>query len=128
MGEIEILVYMALWTLTLAGPGTVGLLMAGGFPVGLGNRDSVPEIPAWAARANRAHRNALENLPVFATLILAATIAGVSNENTLFGAQLFFWARIAHGIVYIAGIPYIRTAAFVASIVGMLRIAVEVLG
>jgi uncharacterized MAPEG superfamily protein len=60
-------------------------------------------------------------------LILAATIAGVSNEATLFGAQLFFWARIVHGVVYIAGIPGIRTVAFVVSIGGMLRIAGAVL-
>ncbi|MFT4570659.1 MAG: putative MAPEG superfamily protein [Hyphomicrobiaceae bacterium] len=43
-------------------------------------------------------------------------MAGVSNEATLFGATLFFWARIVHGAVYIAGIPYIRTAAFVVGL------------
>ncbi|MFT4570658.1 MAG: putative MAPEG superfamily protein [Hyphomicrobiaceae bacterium] len=58
---------MAIGTLMLSMPGTVGLLLVGGFPGGLGNRDTLPELPAWAARAQRAHRNQLENLPVFAT-------------------------------------------------------------
>jgi hypothetical protein len=44
MSEIEILVYMAIWTVALALPGAAGLVLAGGFPVGLGNRDQLPEM------------------------------------------------------------------------------------
>ena len=127
MNEIQVLVYMAIWTLLLIAPGTTALLVIGGVSAGVGNREEVPELPAWAGRSNRAHRNMLENLPLFAAMILAAQMADVSNPATVQGAQLFFWGRIAHGVVYIAGIPYVRTLAFAVSIAGMMQIAREVL-
>ena len=43
---------------------------------------------------------------------------------TALGAQLFFWCRLAHAVVYIAGIPYLRTLAWLVSVVGMVMIAV----
>lgn len=130
MTEVELLVWMAFWTVNLSVPGTVGLVMAGGFPAGMGNRDAsaLPEIPEWAARANRAHRNQLENLPVFAALVLAASMAEVPTEATITGATMFFWARIVHGLVYMAGIPYIRTIAFAISLGGLLRMGAGILG
>lgn len=55
-------------------------------------------------------------------------LVGVSNETTAWGAQLFFWARLAHAGIYIAGIPYVRAIAFAASLIGMFDIARELLG
>jgi uncharacterized MAPEG superfamily protein len=46
----------------------------------------------------------------------------VSNTITLLGAQLFFWGRLAHAILYIAGIPWARTGAWAVSIVGLILI------
>ena len=66
----------------------------------------------WAGRAARAHRNMLENLVLFAILVLVARAVNVGNGMTLLGAQLFFWGRVAHAILYIAGIPWLRTAAW----------------
>ena len=57
----------------------------------------------------------------------AAAAAGISSEATAWGAQLFFWARVAHAAIYIAGIPYVRALAFVASLSGMFDIAAELL-
>jgi uncharacterized MAPEG superfamily protein len=82
----------------------------------------VGELPGWAGRAARAHRNMLENLVLFAILVFAARAANVSNAMTLLGAQLFFWGRLAHGIIYIAGIPWARTAAWGVSVVGLIMI------
>jgi uncharacterized MAPEG superfamily protein len=48
----------------------------------LGNRDHPPPLPAWAWRADRAHRNMLENFPHFAALVLVAHAAGLSNGQT----------------------------------------------
>ena len=53
-------------------------------------------------------------------------MAGVSNEQTHLGAALFFWGRVAHAAVYIAGIPYVRTLAFLVSVSGLFRVAREV--
>ena len=65
----------------------------------------------------------LENLVPFAALVLAAHLAGVSGDETAQGATVFFWGRLAHAVIYIAGVPYLRTAAFVVAIGGMLDIA-----
>ena len=78
-------------------------------------------------RAERAQKNLLANLPAFGALVLVSATAGISNETTVWGAQLFFWARVAHAVIYIAGIPYLRTVAFVAGLSGMFDIAREIL-
>ena len=101
--------------------------MEKGIPFAVGNRDQPFELPAWGVRANRAHLNMVENLPVFAALVLVAHVAGASNEATAFGATLFFWGRVAHAVIYIAGIPYLRTVAFAVTLFGMGQILKEIL-
>jgi len=92
-----------------------------------GNREGLPEIAGWAGRAVRAHRNMLENLVLFAALVLVADDAARFNSMTALGAQLFFWARLAYALIYLAGIPYLRTAAWAVSAVGMILIALQLL-
>ena len=70
-----------------------------------------PQTP-WANRMKAAHANAVENLVVFAALVLAAGIAGVSNGATMFAAALYFWSRLVHVIAYTFAVPWIRTLAF----------------
>lgn len=101
---------------------TWGLINAVGYPA------SPPELPAWAQRATRVHANMVENLAPFAALVLVAQVAGLANEMTALGATLFFWARVAHAVVFILGIPWLRTLAFVASWVGMVIIFVQLVG
>lgn len=101
---------------------TWGLIDAVGYP------QNPPELPAWARRATRVHENMVENLAPFAALVLVAHVAGVANETTALGAMLFFWARVAHAIVFILGIPWLRTLAFVASWVGILLIFLQLIG
>ena len=66
----------------------------------------------WAQRLMRAHANAVENLVVFAALVLAAQVAGVSNNAIAMAAMVYFWARLVHAVVYTFGIPWLRTIAF----------------
>jgi uncharacterized MAPEG superfamily protein len=87
-----------------------------------GNREDMPDITGWAGRAQRAHLNMLENLILFAILVLVAHAAGIRNGMTLMGAQLFFWGRVAHAVLYIAGIPWARTAAWGVSVIGLILI------
>src|SRR5574338_123705 len=87
-----------------------------------GNREGLPPLTGWAGRAYRAHRNMLENLVLFAALVLIAVQAGKTNDSTLLGAQLFFWARLAYAAIYVAGIPYLRTATWLVSVVGLVLI------
>lgn len=89
-----------------------------GIPLAVGNRDATLPLPGWAQRAIRAHRNMLENFPHFAALVIVAHLTGAANSQTALGATIFFWARVAHAVLYVAGIPWLRTAAFFAGLAG----------
>ena len=88
-----------------------------------GNRDGMGDLTGFAGRAKRAHLNMLESLPLFAALVLIAAVTGKANATTALGATLFFWARITHALIYLLGIPWLRTVAWAVSVVGMVMIA-----
>ncbi|HUS98062.1 MAG TPA: MAPEG family protein [Hyphomicrobiaceae bacterium] len=102
--------------------------MAVGLPQLAGNRENMSaNLEGWGGRAVRAHRNMLESLVLFATLVLVAHVSGKANAMTAFGAQLFFFARLAYAVIYIAGVPWLRTGVWAASIVGMGLILMQLL-
>jgi uncharacterized MAPEG superfamily protein len=87
-----------------------------------------PKPPSpWARRLMAAHSNAVENLVVFAALILAAQALGVSNSVTAGAAVLYFWARVVHVLAYTIGIPWVRTLAFLAGFAAQAAVAWQVL-
>jgi uncharacterized MAPEG superfamily protein len=90
-----------------------------------GNREDMPVMTGFAGRAQRAYRNMLETLPIFIALILVAQIAAKTNAATLLGAELFFWGRLAHWLIYLVGIPWLRTFAWAVSIVGLVLIFLQ---
>jgi len=102
-----------------------GATLQVGLPRLAGNREPLPEFTDWAGRATRAHRNMLESLVLFATLVIVAHMAGVANETTVLGAQLFFWARLVYAVVYLIGIPWVRTGVWAVSVVGLILIFVQ---
>ena len=69
----------------------------------------------------------LENLVLFAILVLVAVIAGKTNSATLMGAQIFLGARIVYALVYIAGIPWLRTAVWGISVIGLAMIFLQLI-
>src|SRR5258708_39898341 len=73
-------------------------------------------------RAHRGRPNMLENLPLFIALVLIAQVANKTNATTLLGAELFFWGRLAHWLIYLAGIPWLRTLAWAVSVIGLVLI------
>lgn len=83
---------------------------------GLINAVGYPENPApladWALRMKAAHYNAVENLVVFASLVLIANAAGISNDMTVLACEIYFWARLVHLLAYTFAIPWVRTLAF----------------
>jgi uncharacterized MAPEG superfamily protein len=83
-----------------------GLMDAVGYP-----ENPKPQSP-WARRLMAAHANAVENLVVFAALVLAAHAAGVSNSATLLACEVYFWARVAHVLACTFAVPWVRTLAF----------------
>lgn len=81
----------------------------------------------WARRAKRAHYNAVENLVVFATLVLVAQAMGKAEASqVLFASQLYFWARLVHFPALTFGLPGIRTVAYLASFAAQLVVAIEI--
>ena len=122
---------LLLWSVALAFVQVLiavqGGMMQVGLPTLAGNREPQPEFTGWAGRAQRAQRNMIENLLPFAALVLVAVVAGKTNANTLLGAQLFFWGRVAYAAVYLAGIPWLRTGVWFVSVIGMILIFVQLL-
>ena len=125
--ELMLLVWAALLTLVQAVVAVQGAMMQVGLPTLAGNREGMPEIKGWGGRAARAHRNMLENLVLFAALVLVAVVADKTNGTTLLGAQIFLYARIAYALVYIAGIPWLRTGVWAVSVVGLAMIFVQLI-
>jgi len=82
----------------------------------------------WAERAMAAHRNAVENLVIFAPLVLVANIAGVSSTLTAGAAAVYFFARLAHFVIQTAGIPVLRTLVFTAGWICQMIFALSILG
>jgi len=102
-----------------------GATLQVGLPKLASNRDNMPPLTGWVGRADRAHHNMLENLVLFAALVFLVFATSKSNQMTVLGAQLFFWARVAYAIVYLIGIPWLRTGAWLVSIVGLLLIFLQ---
>jgi uncharacterized MAPEG superfamily protein len=117
--EMFLLVCSVLLTVVQMLIAVAGATFQVGLPALAGNREGLAPCTGWAGRAARAHHNMLENLVLFAALVLVAVIAGKTNSTTLLGAQIFFWARVAYAVIYLAGIPWLRTASWLVSVVGL---------
>ena len=120
--ELELLVWSAVLALIQMLIAVLAALSQVGLPMLAGNRETIPPLAGWADRARRAHLNMLESLVVFAIVVLVAEIAGRTDEMTALGAWLFFGGRAAYALVYLAGIPWVRTAVWAVSMVGIVLI------
>ncbi len=120
--DLEMLVWSAALALAQMLIAVLGAQMQVGLPRLAGNREGLPAMTGWAGRAQRAHLNMLESLAVFAIVVLVAEIAGRANETTALGAMLFFWGRLAYALVYLIGIPWLRTAVWTVSVAGILLV------
>lgn len=89
--------------------------------------DERPEAD-WAYRNERAHSNAVENLVVFAPLVLTIHVLEGNNELTAMVSGVFFFARLAHFIIYTMGVPLLRTIAFAVGGVCQVILALRLLG
>jgi len=81
----------------------------------------------WAYRLANAHRNAIENLVVFAPLAIIVHVLGLGTPLTAAASASFLGARIAHAIIYTFGIPLLRTIAFVIGFACQMILAARVL-
>jgi uncharacterized MAPEG superfamily protein len=125
--ELLYLVYVTVFTGLLWVPyildriATRGLLDAVGYP-----DNPKPQSP-WAQRLLKAHLNAVENLVVFAALVLTAGAAGVSNSVIAGACIVYFWARVVHAFAYTFAVPWLRTLAFTVGFFAQAAIAWQLL-
>jgi uncharacterized MAPEG superfamily protein len=98
-----------------------GLIATVGYPA-----DNKPLAP-WAQRLRAAHANAVENLVVFAPLVLTAHLAGISTAITVQACVLYFWSRVIHLVAYGLALPWVRTLAFFGGVTAQLLLAWQLL-
>ena len=98
-----------------------GLIDAVGYPA-----NPKPQ-SLWAQRLMHAHANAVENLVVFAALVLTANAAGVNSGAIATAAVVYFWARVVHAVAYTFGVPWVRTLAFAVGFLCQAVIAWQIL-
>mgnify|MGYP002622014609 CR=1 FL=1 len=125
--ELMYLTWVTTLTALLWAPYILNMIAVRGLVDAVGYPENPPPMAAWAQRMKAAHANAIENLVVFAALVLIAHAAGVSNDTTVLAAQVYFWARLVHVIAYTLAIPWVRTLAFVAGFASQLLIALQLL-
>ena len=84
-------------------------------------------MPLWGKRADRAYVNAIETFAPFAAMVIVAHLAGKANAMTAFWATCYFWLRLAHAVVYLLGIPLVRTIIFTLGYVAVAGIFWEII-
>ena len=126
--ELTMLVYsVALLIVLVLIQATVGVQAQGLQPMA-GARDGLPEPKPFQARTKRVVDNHREGLTIFAPLILAAALAHVTNHWTVLGAELFFYSRLVHAVLYLLGAPMIRPLVWAVGLAGTLMVLLAVLG
>ncbi len=123
--DLKYLLFSTILTFVQVLVAAIGANQAVGLNTLAGNREGLGEIGGWAGRAKRAHLNMIESMVLFAALVLIAATAGKANAMTAMGAAIFFWARLAYAVIYIAGIAWLRTLVWFVSVIGMAIIAWE---
>jgi uncharacterized MAPEG superfamily protein len=125
--ELVYLFWVAVLTGLLWVPYILDRLAVRGIADAVGYPDNPKPQSPWAQRLMKAHVNAVENLVVFAALVLVAHAAGVSNPVTVAACMVYFWARVVHPIAYTFAVPWVRTLAFTVGFFAQAAIAWQIL-
>ena len=119
------------WITALTGlmwiPYILNMIMVRGLIDAVGYPENPKPIAPWAARMQAAHANAVENLVVFAALVLIAHAAGIHNAITARACAVYFWTRVVHFVIYTFKIPWVRTLTFVIGFGAQVAVAWQIL-
>ena len=107
---------------------SVAGVLANGLMGAAGSRDDEVLTTGIGGRFERAYYNMLETFPIFAALVLIVHVTESWDSTSALAVQLYFWARVAYIPLYIITIPFLRTIAWVVSMVGILMLAWPLLG
>jgi uncharacterized MAPEG superfamily protein len=125
--ELKYLTYVTMLTAVSWVPYILNTIAVRGLLDAVGYPEHPKPLAPWARRMKAAHYNSVENLVVFAALVLTAHAAGISNAAIAGSATVFFWARVVHLAAYTLGVPWVRTLAFAAGFGCQLCIAWQLL-
>jgi uncharacterized MAPEG superfamily protein len=125
--EMMYLVWVTILTALMWVPYVLDRIAVWGLTDTVGYPDAPKLQSPWARRMKAAHENAVQNLVVFATLVLVANALGVGNATTAFAASLYFWARLVHFMAYTFALPWVRTLAFVGGFAAQAILAWQIL-
>jgi uncharacterized MAPEG superfamily protein len=125
--ELASLVQVSTFTGLLWMPYVLNRMVVRGIPATVGYPTDPEPLARWAQRLRAAHANAVENLVVFAALVLAAQAAGISTALTAAAGPLYLWSRVAHAVTYTFRVPWLRTLAFVGGFAAQMMVAWQLL-
>jgi uncharacterized MAPEG superfamily protein len=120
--DLWCLVLNALWGFVLVMIEIAGKTRAGGPAWNAGNRDAPPKLPVWVERAGRALGNHKENFPFFLTAVIVVHLAGRDDATSAAAAIAYVVARMLHGVIYIAGITYVRSLVWTVGLLAIFAI------
>jgi uncharacterized MAPEG superfamily protein len=111
--DLQYLAYTAMLTAALWIPYVVSQVVTNGFLKPPNYTDPTPRpLPAWGKRADRTYLNAVETFAPFAALVIIIQLVHKDSHMTAMWCMAYFWLRVAHAVVYLTGIPYVRTLIF----------------
>jgi uncharacterized MAPEG superfamily protein len=125
--ELTSLIWVTALTAILWIPYTLNTIAVRGLMDAVGYPADPKPLAGWAQKMKAAHANAVENLVVFAALVLIANAAGVSNETTVLACTVFLWSRVVHLLAYTFAIPWVRTLSFVAGFACQVAIILQLI-
>ena len=125
--ELICLTWVTVMTAVMWMPYILNLIVVRGLVDAVGYPEDPTPLAPWASRMKAAHSNAVENLVVFAALVLVAHVSGANNEATALASLIFFWARLVHFASFAFRVPWIRTSAFVVGFACQMALAWQIL-
>ena len=82
----------------------------------------------WARRMMQAHENAVENLVIFAPLVILVQVTGFNSEVTASACMLYFFTRMVHYLAFTFAVPVVRVVTFLIGFGVQLILALTLLG
>jgi uncharacterized MAPEG superfamily protein len=125
--ELKYLAFVTTFTALMWIPYILNMITVRGLLDAVGYPENPEPMAPWATRMKAAHYNAVENLVVFATLVLIAQVAGIRSELSALVCNIYFWARVVHFVAYTLQIPWVRTFAFVVGFLCQVVLAWQIL-
>ena len=124
--DLKILAWVAALTALMWLPYILARIMKSGLMPTLTYAADNDPLPDWAARAKKAHHNAVENLAPFAAVVLVAQLTATANATTALWAIIYLLARLVHYVGYTAGVPFVRTLSFAVGWLAIMIIFLQI--